>query len=180
MIRPAKRFSSGLGSKLSMWLVPPTMNSQMTLFALGVKWGRPSGGAQRSGALARATPSRCSMAPNARPVKPMPMSARKERRLMPGLCHMISPSLGLGVAHFFQLFQFQNMALVFFSGSRFLGIDQTIQGKYLDGYAKDLPRFRLCQCLFVKPDSTYFPQEVHVAQIGNQGEIQARLNGRDI
>ena len=38
--------SAGLGSKLSTWLVPPIMNSQMTFLALGVKWGRPSGGDQ--------------------------------------------------------------------------------------------------------------------------------------
>src|SRR5438874_89643 len=66
-----------------MWLVPPTMNSQMTLLALAVKCGLPSGGDQRAGASARATPSLNSMAPRARPVKPMPTSARKERRDTP-------------------------------------------------------------------------------------------------
>ena len=49
------------------------MNSQMTLLALGAKCGRPSGGVQPS---SDATPSRWSIAPRARPVKPMPRSAR--------------------------------------------------------------------------------------------------------
>src|SRR4051812_2415813 len=49
------------------------MNSQMTLLAF----------AWRGGAAARATPSRWSMAPKARPVKPMPTSARNVRRWMP-------------------------------------------------------------------------------------------------
>ena len=42
-------FSAGLGSKLSRWLVPPTMNSQITFLALGGKCGCPSGGASRRG-----------------------------------------------------------------------------------------------------------------------------------
>ena len=69
--------SIGFGSKLSMWLTPPFMKSQMTLFAFGAKCGSPSGGVH-CGPFARA--SRCSIAPSARPVKPMPMSARKVRR----------------------------------------------------------------------------------------------------
>ena len=36
---PASRFSSGLGSNKSMWLGPPSMNSQMTDLALGGKCG---------------------------------------------------------------------------------------------------------------------------------------------
>src|SRR5437868_166803 len=45
MVLPAYLARAGLGSKLSTWLTPPHMNSQMTLFAFGVKWARPSGGA---------------------------------------------------------------------------------------------------------------------------------------
>src|SRR5436309_9820545 len=48
-------------------------------FAFGAKSGFPVGGAQ-PGSAARTTPSRCSMAPSARPAKPMPKSARKVRR----------------------------------------------------------------------------------------------------
>src|SRR6185436_13416512 len=44
MVLPAYLFSSGFGSKLSMWLVPPIMKSQITVLALGLKWGLPSGG----------------------------------------------------------------------------------------------------------------------------------------
>src|SRR5262245_45494938 len=58
------------------------MNSQMTDFALGAKCGFPSGGALA--VSARATPSLKSIAPRASPVKPMPVSARNERRVMPG------------------------------------------------------------------------------------------------
>src|SRR3954451_13050975 len=50
------------------------MNSQMTFFAFGRKYGFPVDSA-------RGTPSRCSSAPSARPVKPRPMSARNARRL---------------------------------------------------------------------------------------------------
>src|SRR5436305_6996767 len=48
-------------------------------FAFGAKSGLPVGGAQ-PGSVARAMPSRWSMAPSARPAKPMPKSARKVRR----------------------------------------------------------------------------------------------------
>src|SRR5438094_6484706 len=41
---PAYLVTIGLGSKLSKWLTPPFMKSQMTLFAFGVKCGRPVGG----------------------------------------------------------------------------------------------------------------------------------------
>ena len=37
IVLPAYLFSAGLGSKLSMWLTPPIMNSQMTLLAFGGK-----------------------------------------------------------------------------------------------------------------------------------------------
>src|SRR4051812_11590507 len=64
-----------------MWLVPPTMNSQMTFFAFGAKCGVPSGGDQPDAASARATPSRWSNAPRTSPVNPIPTSARNVRRL---------------------------------------------------------------------------------------------------
>ena len=37
IVLPAYLLSAGLGSKLSRWLAPPIMNSQMTLLALGAK-----------------------------------------------------------------------------------------------------------------------------------------------
>src|SRR5262245_21838717 len=80
MLLPLYLVRLGLGSKLSTWLTPPHMNSQMTFLALGVKCGLPSGLA----CLLLAKPSRCSMAASARPVMPMPVSARKERRVTPG------------------------------------------------------------------------------------------------
>src|SRR4051794_14807708 len=54
----------------------------MTDLALGAKCGFPSGGRQIV-SLARATPSRNSMAPSTRPVNPIPVSDRNERREMP-------------------------------------------------------------------------------------------------
>src|SRR5436305_6423016 len=79
MLLPSYLFSAGLGSKLSTWLTPPHRKIQMTDFALGGKCGLPSGRSP-----ARATPSLKSRAPRARPVKPNPVSARKERRVTPG------------------------------------------------------------------------------------------------
>ena len=46
IVLPACLVSSGLGSKLSRWLTPPRIISQMTRFARGGKWGLPSGGTQ--------------------------------------------------------------------------------------------------------------------------------------
>src|SRR5262245_8056815 len=68
----------------------------MTDLARGGKCGRPSGGVLS----ARATPSLKSMAPSARPVKPMPVSARNVRRLMRPqptvlLCAIFPPSFVL-------------------------------------------------------------------------------------
>src|SRR3954468_15621776 len=54
------------------------MNSQITLFAFGAKCGKPVGGDQEAPSLAK--PSRCSIAPSASPVNPMPTSAKKVRR----------------------------------------------------------------------------------------------------
>src|SRR4051812_21079776 len=75
---PAYLFRAGFGSKLSRWLTPPIMNSQITLFAFGAKCGKPVGGDHGAPSLAK--PSRCSIAPSASPVNPMPTSAKKVRR----------------------------------------------------------------------------------------------------
>src|SRR6266542_3698984 len=81
---PAYLFSSGFMSKLSTWLTPPQRKIQMTDLARGGKCGLPSGGRQlEAGESARATPSRNKMAESASPVKPIPVSRRKERRVMP-------------------------------------------------------------------------------------------------
>src|SRR5688572_8080059 len=68
---PAYLSNSGFTSKLSRWLTPPQRKIQMTDLAFGRDAGE---------ALAR---SRKSIAPRARPVKPMPVSTRNERRVMP-------------------------------------------------------------------------------------------------
>src|SRR6266508_2863526 len=81
-VLPAYLLSAGLGSNVSRWLYPPDRKTQMTDFALGAKVGLPVGGDQ-PGSAARAMPSRWSMAPSARPAKPMPKSARKVRRETP-------------------------------------------------------------------------------------------------
>src|SRR6266516_7446191 len=77
-------FSSGFTSKLSTWLTPPQRKIQMTDLARGGKCGLPSGGRQlEAGDSPRATPSRNNIAESASPVKPMPVSRRKERRVTP-------------------------------------------------------------------------------------------------
>src|SRR5439155_23775162 len=75
---PEYLFNSGLISKLSTWLTPPHKKIQITDFAFGVSVG------VSNAVGVEATPSRKSMAPSARPVKPMPVSTRNERRVMPG------------------------------------------------------------------------------------------------
>ena len=78
-----------MGSKLSIWLVPPCMNSQMTLLARGAKWGRLRNIAFGvTLADAWTFPSRASIVPRTMPVIPMPQSARKERRV-PGIVHRV-------------------------------------------------------------------------------------------
>ena len=84
MVLPAYFVSMGFGSKLSMWLTPPFMKSQITFLAFGVKCGRPSGGVHRAELAAPA--SRWRSLPRASPVKPMPRSARKARRGCSGVC----------------------------------------------------------------------------------------------
>src|SRR5687767_15833360 len=81
---PAYLFNSGLTSKLSRWLTPPQRKIQITDFAFGAKCGWPMGGCQPSAeSFPSATPSRNKSAPNARPVKPIPVSARNDRRVTP-------------------------------------------------------------------------------------------------
>src|SRR5260370_22072563 len=53
----------------------------MTLFALGGKWGLPSGGAHSFVPVVAAKPSRCRSDPSTSPTKPMPQSERNARRL---------------------------------------------------------------------------------------------------
>src|SRR2546428_233829 len=68
-------------------LTPPQRKIQMTDLALGGKWGWPSGKRGLEGgseSAPRATPSRESMALSARPVKPIPVSTRNDRRVTPG------------------------------------------------------------------------------------------------
>ena len=67
IVLPAYLVSIGFGSKLSMWLTPPFMNSQITLFAFGANAAVPSGGVQPP---SLPKPSRCSMAPSAKTAKP--------------------------------------------------------------------------------------------------------------
>src|SRR5262252_9500602 len=125
MVLPLYLFSSGLGSKLSTWLTPPQRKIQMTDFALGGKCGLPSG---RAGASARTTPSRKSMAPSARPVKPRPVSARNERRVTPRQrceCEVaiVTPSLR-GVTELLEFFQFEQVRLILGATRRLLRGDQ--------------------------------------------------------
>src|SRR5690242_3918137 len=80
MVLPAHLLSSGLGSNVSIWLIPPTRKIQITLLALGENCGLPSGGSQTLASPARATPSSASIFPSTSPVKPMPTSARNARR----------------------------------------------------------------------------------------------------
>src|SRR5258705_74827 len=56
----------------------------MTDLAFAGKCALPSGGRQTEAVSATAAPCRKSMAPRARPVKPIPVSARNDRRVIPG------------------------------------------------------------------------------------------------
>lgn len=75
---PAYRSSAGLGSKLSTWLNPPQRKIQITALAFA-----GDGGTWVSASIppARTTPSRASIVPSVSPVKPMPVSARNDRRV---------------------------------------------------------------------------------------------------
>src|SRR5262249_55510187 len=67
---PCNLVSCGLGSNRSTWLGPPSMKTQMTLFAVAC---RPGGGA-----LPRDSSSR--RADRAKRPRPLPARARKSRR----------------------------------------------------------------------------------------------------
>src|SRR5258708_5144431 len=82
IVLPAHLLSWGLGSNVSIWLIPPTRKIQMTLFALGSKSGLPPGGSQTFWSAARTMPSSANILPRTNPVKPMPISARKDRRFV--------------------------------------------------------------------------------------------------
>src|SRR5258706_2483097 len=79
---PASASSAGFGSNVSTWLGPPSMNSQMTDFAVGAKCG---GLARKGSSVFPATalcnsPSLSSIAPRARAPSPLPALNRKSRR----------------------------------------------------------------------------------------------------
>src|SRR3954451_1314400 len=77
IVLPAYLFNIGFGSKLSTWLQPPFMNSQITFFAFGAKCGTPVGGDQPD---SLPNPSPLSMTLSASPAQPMPMLDKKVRR----------------------------------------------------------------------------------------------------
>ena len=77
---PAYLVNAGLGSKLSTWLTPPQRKIQITDLAFATRCG--SWLVEESAATA--APSRNSIEPSARPVKPIPVATRKERRETPG------------------------------------------------------------------------------------------------
>src|ERR1700752_1719961 len=73
---PAYLFSTGFGSNDSTCDTPPNMKSQITRLARGWKCGLPSGTIQ----LSSAAPAFFgSIAPSARPVRPIEVSERKTR-----------------------------------------------------------------------------------------------------
>src|SRR5688572_14996327 len=81
---PAYLLSSGLMSNDSRCETPPQRQIQMTDLARGLKCGLPLGAMYSGSELALTMPSRKSIAPSARPVKPIPVSSRNERRETPG------------------------------------------------------------------------------------------------
>ena len=79
IVLPAYSFSSGLGSNVSMWLMPPTRKSQMTLLALGLANWRQRPRWHSVIVRGRLRPAPASP-PAPAPAKPMPTSERKRRR----------------------------------------------------------------------------------------------------
>src|SRR5260370_40083186 len=71
---PCRLASSGFGSKVSMWLAPPFMNSEITHFALGGKWG---------GLGLRGDPCALIISQIANPAMPPPPSQNRRRRDIP-------------------------------------------------------------------------------------------------
>src|SRR6185369_12257440 len=84
---PARRSSSGLGSNKSMWLGPPSMNTQITDLALGAKCGafgaRGSSGEPVVAALPSPSSDENAIAPS--PLPALQRNSRRDRLLM-GLC----------------------------------------------------------------------------------------------
>src|SRR5712692_10709095 len=78
---PSYFFRAGLGSNVSMWLGPPTMNRKITDLALGAKFG---GLAARGFTLALACAESRSRDPRAIAPKPCPARARMSRRVSTG------------------------------------------------------------------------------------------------
>ena len=79
---PSQSFKAGLGSQMSIWLGPPSMNKKTTLFAFGAKWGdRGLSGLSGSisGWSARAASARSPE--RAREPKPRPARRKNSRRL---------------------------------------------------------------------------------------------------
>src|SRR5207342_1447358 len=90
---PAYFASAGLGSKVSTWLQPPPMNSEMTAVARGLKWGgfgaygfTPTAAASQPSRppctcwSADNRPCRSSKYASARPLMPPPERKRNSRR----------------------------------------------------------------------------------------------------
>src|SRR5262249_23487113 len=114
-------------SKVSRWLAPPSMKSQITLFAL-------AGNAGSSGAVgvgrARATPSSKSMAPRTAPVNPMPRSLRNCRRVtrwQPARGHCTDRMLKLSSTNRDEVIVIQESVYEVFAGS-LMGIDRGSDG----------------------------------------------------
>ena len=76
---PCHFWSSGLGSKRSIWLGPPSMNMKMTFLALGAKCGLR--GASGFCSTAAARPSRSSICASAMVPMPPAHSRKNSRRL---------------------------------------------------------------------------------------------------
>src|ERR1051326_5347752 len=84
---PASRSNSGLGSNRSRWLGPPSMNSQMTHFAVG-------GGSVFFGASGSAGSAACIIEDTASAPSPPQARIRKARRSTPNTCSLILPASG--------------------------------------------------------------------------------------
>ena len=79
---PASRFSSGLGSKMSMWLGPPSMNRKITLLALaGRRHGAVATTDEGDVASDPAADSRASKSVRARAPNPAPAPRSQSRRV---------------------------------------------------------------------------------------------------
>src|SRR4051812_22713202 len=77
---PASFSSSGLGSNRSTWLGPPSMNSQITDFAVGLKCGGFGFSGSTEAGPAADAPLSASRDPSASAPRPDPALARKSRR----------------------------------------------------------------------------------------------------